>query len=244
MTGLALISGALTQLGVLAAGETLASDDAAEGLERLNDWIDSLGTERLTIYKLLRTEQVLAQGTASYTLGSGGAINIVRPVWLQDAGLILDNTAAVPEERPIKILTDDEWARLPNKTQTGIVGSVYCNFDWAAGLALVSVYPVPDSATTTLVLYTPVALTEFADLVTDYTFPPGYRRFLRTNLALELAPEYGRPLDPALVQQALESKAQIKRANLRLSELRIDRALVGYGYNGAGYDGESDEYRR
>ena len=244
MTGLALISGALTQLGVLAAGETLASADAVEGLERLNDWIDSLGTERLTIYKLLRTEKALASGTASYTLGSGGAINIVRPVWLQDAGLILDNTAAVPEERPITVLTDDTWARLPNKTQSGIAESVYCNFDYAAGLALVSVYPVPDTATTTLVLYTPVALTEFADLTTDYTFPPGYRRFLRTNLALELAPEYGRALDPALIQQAIESKAQIKRANLRLSGLRLDRALIGYGFNGAGYDGESDDYRR
>lgn len=241
MTGLALISGALTQLGVLAAGETLANADAEAALTRLNDWIDSLGTERLTIYKLLRTEKALASGTASYTFGSGGAINIVRPVWLQDAGLIEDNTAAIPQERPIKVLTDDEWARVPDKTQTGIVGSVYCNFDWSAGLALVSVYPIPNTATTTLVLYTPVALTEFANLTTDYTFPPGYRRFLRTNLAIELAPEYGRPLDPALVQQAIDAKAQIKRANHREADLRLDPAFAGSGLR---YDGATDEYRR
>lgn len=241
MTGLALISGALTQLGVLAAGETLANADAEAALTRLNDWIDSLGTERLTIYKLLRTEKALASGTASYTLGSGGAINIVRPVWLQDAGLIEDNTAAIPQERPIKVLTDDEWARVPDKTQTGIVGSVYCNFDWSAGLALVSVYPIPNTATTTLVLYTPVALTEFANLTTEYTFPPGYRRFLRTNLAIELAPEYGRPLDPALVQQAIDAKAQIKRANHREADLRLDPMYVGYPLC---YDGNTDEYRR
>lgn len=224
MTGLELISGALKQLGVLAAGETLAYEDAADGLERLNDWIDSLGTERLTIYRLLRTEKALGNGTATYTIGSGGAIDIVRPVWIERAGLIVDGY-----ERPIRVLTDDERAAIANKSLTGQAAGVYCDFAWASGLATLSVYPIPDADGTTLVLYTPQALTEFADLVTDYTFPPGYRRFLRTNLAIELAPEYGRALDPALVQQAIDSKADIKRANHRESELGIDPALVWLG---------------
>jgi len=224
VTGLSIVSGALKQLGVLAAGETLSSEDAADGLERLNDWIDSLGIERLTLYRLLRTEHALTSGTASYTIGVDGDIDMPRPIWIERAGLVVGGY-----EREIKVLSDDRRAAVANKTQAGQVEGVYCDFAWSNGLATLSVYAVPEDGESTLVLYTPEALAEFPDLTTAFTFPPGYRRFFRTNLALELAPEYGRPIDPGLLKQAIDSKADIKRANHRESELVIDRALRGHG---------------
>jgi hypothetical protein len=66
-------------------------------------------------------------------------------------------------------------------------------------------------------------------LVTPVDLLPGYARALRTNLALELAPEWGRVVDPTVERQARESLADVKRANLPYTEIGIDAALTGCG---------------
>jgi len=96
------------------------------------------------------------------------------------------------------------------------------------GLGRVYLWPIP-TGLCQLVLYTPVALQEFATLDTDYLFPPGYRRFIRTNLAQEVASEYGKTLTSDQVMAARTAKAAIKRGNVRPVESRVDPALVrGY----------------
>ena len=55
MTVSELITAALQDLRVLQVGETASANDAAYGLNRLNDWIDSLATEGLTVYSRART---------------------------------------------------------------------------------------------------------------------------------------------------------------------------------------------
>ena len=70
---------------------------------------------------------------------------------------------------------------------------------------------------------------QFPDLVTVVELAPGYARALRTNLAVELAPEFGRPPDPVIHQAAKESLADLKRANFPLVEVGIDPALTGGG---------------
>ena len=219
---------ALQLLGVIDPTETPASEDSELYLDVLNDWIDELGTQRQSIYYELRTAHTLVSGTASYTIGSGGTINIVRPLWIERAGLIIDTTASTPVEVPIRVLTDDERADVPQKTlQSNLVMGVWYDHNWSAGLARVFVYPIPNVSTTQLVLYTPQALTEFADLSTDYTFPPGYRTAILWNLANELAPFYPsvKP-DPRIAAKAADKLAWIKRGNMRLSEVYIDRAVV------------------
>ena len=75
-------------------------------------------------------------------------------------------------------------------------------------------------------LYLPTPLTEFADLSTAYTFPPGYERAIRSNLAVELAPFYGIPVSPDLRNQASSAMLRIKRANVRIREVPIDPSLT------------------
>lgn len=241
MTGLALIQDALKAIGVLGAGETAQPEDTADGLSRLNSLIDSLGTQRQTMYKVLRTTQTLTANTASYTIGSGGAISIVRPTIIERAGLIIDTTATTPVEIAISIYTDQAYARDVLKTLTSpLAGGIYYDNGWTAGLGIIYPLPIPTVSTTQLVLYTPQAVTEFADLVTDYTFPPGYQRFLRTNLALEIAPEYGRMPSPLLIEQAADAKADMKRLNHRLVEMAMPAGITGWGGVFNIYSGEND----
>lgn len=89
-----------------------------------------------------------------------------------------------------------------------------------------------------IVLYTPTALTQFADFATQYTFPPGYAKAIRYNLALELAPELGIAVPPEVMRNAALSLGDLKRANHQPLEARFDRGLVGRG----AYDILSDEW--
>lgn len=222
------ITGAMTDLGVLAAEETASNEDAADVFTVLNMMADALGVERLTMYQIVRTVKTLTASTASYTIGTGGSINIVRPTWIDRAGIVIDNTASPPTEIPITVLTDQEYARWPQKALTNTQSqAVYYDHSWSAGLGLVYPLPIPTVSTTQLVLYAPsVAVAQFADQsTTDYTFPPGYARAIRKNLALEIAPMFKAEPSPLLMKQAEESKKAIKRANVRPVTLTIDPAL-------------------
>ena len=218
----------LRLLNVIQAGEDPSAEDGEQAFDVLNRWVDWLGTQRQSIYFLARTTRTLTSGTATYTIGSGGVINIARPIWIDRAGLIIDTTAATPSEVPITVLTDDEYAAWSQKTlQSSLAGAIWYDHNWSAGLGLIYVLPIPSVSTTQLVLYTPTALTEFADQSTDYTFPPGYERAIVFNLAQELTAYYPAATPPQnLARLASTSLQDVKRANYRASRVSIDRALT------------------
>jgi hypothetical protein len=233
MTGLALISSALKTLGALASGETADPDEAADALLRLNDWIDALATQDFTIYYLLRTVVPLINGTTSYTIGTGGVINIARPTEITQAALILNNGAAAADilEIPIAVYTDQEWAAIGMKGMAGTYpGGIYFDHNWVGGLAKIYPLMVPNVNTTSLVLYTPAALAQMT-LSGNVTFPPGYARLLRYGLARELSPEFG-GWDSQKESLYLDAMGDVQRKNLRMTDLLLPPALVGRGmYN-------------
>lgn len=221
---------ALRLLGIFEATETPPAEDLAHGLIVLNDWIDSLALERLTIYTVTRTLKSLGNGTASYTVGSGGDINIARPITFAGVSVIADDTASPTTETPLPLpIHVSQYQAIPNKTTSGTPDRVYWDAGWSSSRGTLYVYPVPAVSTMDLVLYTPTALTQFADGTTSYTFPPGYARMIRTNLALELAGDFNVVPSPDVTRVAVDSKARIKAANLKLAPLGIDPLLIRHG---------------
>jgi hypothetical protein len=219
---------ALKLLGVIDPTEDPSAEDGETAFDVLNRWIDGLGTQRHTIYFLQRTAHTLVSGTASYTIGINGTINIARPLWIDHANLILDTGAATPRESPIRVLQDDEYANWPQKTfQSSYAGAIWYDHNWSSGLGRIYPLPIPNVGTTQLVIYTPTALTEFADQSTIYTFPPGYRRAIVYNLAMELSAHYPGATPPQTLPMLAEtSLANIKKGNVRPSSVVIDPALT------------------
>lgn len=231
-TARALIASSLRQLNVLATGQTLDNTAEDDALTWLNRMIGSWGAQRLTMYFLTRTVQTLTSGTASYTIGTGGTINIVRPLTIERAGLITNTGDATPTEIPLKVFTDQEYARWSQKTlQSSYPEGIWYDHNFASSLGRIYPLPIPNVSTTQAVLYTPTALTVFADLTTDYVWPLGYEEAIETNLALRLAIPMGRPVPDLLEERARSSLALIKRSNIgtRLREMSIDPTLLGAG---------------
>lgn len=229
MTAQDLIASALKRIGVLGAGETPSGQDAADGLLRLNDLIDAWATERLAIYTVTRTTWAIVSGTGSYTVGVGGTVNVARPVFI-DAVKIIDTAPNPDLEMAIGgLLTEDAYAAIAQKALTA-PQPAYAYYNPTYPLGTLTFWPVPTSTTLQGVLYAPAAVAQLAALSTTISLPPGYQRFLTSNLAVELAPEFGVQPSQSLVASAIESKADIKRANIRLVDLAIDRgAFCGRG---------------
>tara|TARA_R110002020_G_scaffold28841_2_gene91493 strand:- start:511 stop:1245 length:735 start_codon:yes stop_codon:yes gene_type:complete len=243
MTANELIGRSLKTIGVLASGETADSDSVADSLVVLNNMVDSWATNRLTIYTTTRNVLDLAASTQEYTIGTGGTFNIVRPVTITRASLILDKNAAAAEKIELPVsgpVTVQKWQEVAIKGTTSTYPTLlYYDKAWTAGLAKISVWPIPNNSNVQLVLYVPTALTEFADLTTNYTFPPGYEEALRYQLAMRLAQEFGTAVSGGLLELANESFANIKRVNASKATLGIDPSLTAHGGR---YDWRTDQY--
>lgn len=229
MTVQDVLNAALKRIGALAAGESPSAEESADAFACLNRMVDSWATERLTVYTVMRTTWTITANDGSYDVGAtAGAGNVIvaRPVYVQRITVI--DTSQNPDQE-IDLgppLTDQEYAAIPAKALTADRPSC-AYYDPTYPLATITFCPVPTSSTLQGVLYAAAPVSQFAAVATTVSLPPGYEKALVANLAIEIAPEYGRPVTVDLQRQADESKAAIKIANYRPLKMRCDEALVG-----------------
>lgn len=239
MTYQDLITASLKRLGVVGGGQTPSGEDSVDALLRLNALLDSFATERLTIPSITRTTWTIVSGTAAYTVGLGGTVNVARPVFVQDVRFI-DTTPNPDLEMGLDMLTDQAYAEIPQKALTSTYPT---NWYWnptfsGAGLGSLTFWPAPTSTTLLGVLYAPAALGQVAALTTTMLLQPGYQHFLQERLAILLAPEWGVKVPPGLQKSADDATANIKRGNIRIVE---QATTIGMALSGrSGYDINSD----
>jgi hypothetical protein len=92
-------------------------------------------------------------------------------------------------------------------------------------LGTINIYPTP--TTGTLHIRSEKQLSQLPTLDTDLEFPPGWERALVYNLAIEIASEYGQPVDQASYQIAMDALNKIKTAVARNKKMDM------YAYNGS-----------
>ena len=230
MTARDLITHAMQEIGALATSEALSDADAQASLVRMNSLLDAWQTERLTIYNLNRAVYTLVANQATYTIGPAVGADwacTIRPAYIQHVGVIY--TLSDPaSEIPVKIISDDEYAALRIKDTTSTLPRyLYYNPTFPSGT--VFLWPVPTDTTVQVALYIPIPMTAGLTLDTVLSLAPSYEEALRYNLAIRLAPIFGRTLEPVTAQLAIESKATMKRSNPRTDEMRVDPAMLGGG---------------
>lgn len=219
-----LINGSLRLINVLAEGETASANQHSDALSVLNQMIESWSLENLIIYSTTREEFTLTVSDGSYTIGSSGDFNTTRPVEIERA-MIEDQSNTPTMEYPLELITPRQWAEITTKDlSSSIPTKLY--YDPTYPLGTLNLWPVP-SVANKLVLYSKKALTEFTSINNTISLPPGYMKALRFNLAVELAPEYGKEASQTVVSIAVDSKGNIKRKNIKPIYLKTDMATTG-----------------
>jgi hypothetical protein len=99
-------------------------------------------------------------------------------------------------------------------------------YDRTFPLGNLYVYPNPSMAGQCH-LWCDQPLLDLTNANAPINLPSGYARALKTNLAVELAPEYGKQIHPALAQRARESKQMLKSLNsLQAVEAFFDQHIL------------------
>lgn len=218
-----LINGALRLIGMLAEAETPSAATSQDALAAMNQMIDSWNTERLSTFST--QDQVFSwpPGQIHRTLGPTGNFVGNRPVLLDDSTYFKDPANGI--SFGIKIVNEQQYNGIGVKTATSTypqviwVNTDYPNID-------IYVYPVP----TTVLEWHFVSVTELsqpATLVTDLSFPPGYLRAFRYNLACEIAAEFGVEPSPQVSRIAMTSKRNLKRINNPDDIMALPYSIMG-----------------
>ena len=217
---------ALQDLMVLGADQVMGESEANLALVKLNNLVDQWTSESLMLYSEVRTTWTISANDGSYTVGTGGNVNVARPVYVDYVNFI--DTSQDPDlEIPLVPLTDQAYAAIPQKALTSTLpGYFWYNLTYPT--ATLEIWPIPTSTTLQGAMYARAQVGEFSALSTSISLPPGWRRCLVANLAIELAPAFEREPSATLVKIAAQSKATLKRSNIRLVDASLDAgALIG-----------------
>ena len=221
-TALDQITGALRLIGMLAEGEVPSSDTAIDALSALNQMLDSWSVERLSVYNTQDQVFTWPSDQITQTLGPTGDFVGNRPVMLDDSTYFRDPSTGV--SFGIKIINQQQYNGIAVKTVT----STYPQVMWInmenPDISM-TIYPKPTRA----LEWHFVSVQELAQpatLATELTFPPGYLRAFKYNLAAEIAAEFG--VEPSLQVKriAMSSKRNIKRINSPDDVMSIPYAIV------------------
>lgn len=187
-----------------------SSADSAQltnGLIVLNGMIDEWNSESQTLYQE-QEETFTLTGATSYTIGSAGTFNTVRPEKIISAFYRLSNS----DYHPLVLTSKVNWDVIQGKTDAGYPNVLW--YDEAYPLGVIHLWPNPVSGT--LVLSTLKQLTEFAATSTTVALPPGYRDALTFNFAVRYSPEGG-VLTNDTRQLAARSLSAVRRNNRKLA---------------------------
>lgn len=222
-----VIKGSLRLLGVLGRGVPLSAEDAADGLEALNDMLDAWSIEELMIPSITEEDFTLVAGTAAYTIGSSQTFNTTTPIAIDEAKIVDANN----NQYDVEIVTLRDWNKINDHTVQGRPYQLY--YERPSGTGTINLYFTPDTAET-LRLFSVKPLTNFTGLSMTHVFPNEYSLALKFNLAVFMAAEHGKTPRADVVAIADETKRNIKMQNFEPELLTVDDGLLnrnGRGYN-------------
>lgn len=245
VTGLSVVTAAFEVLAIYQPGDPVDGGQAESARGFLNRMLGSWAQQSLTIPAITRSVTVLtaAKGGPSnpYTIGTGANISVARPPNQESVlGATFYLTSVTPvNEIPLDLVTDGAYASLTTKELPGTQPSLlwYNPTFTTSGWGSIQLYPVPDNALNSLVLYLKLPLAAFADLTTTYYLPDGMEDTIVSNLAKRMAGPWGAVIDQELKDQADDSLRVFKRSNLKFSDLP-NYFTQGWGW----YDIEAGNY--
>jgi len=220
-----LIKSALRGIGVIATGETPTADEMNDGFEALKFMLRAWSAKNIMI-PYITNEAITTTGAESYTWGTGGAIATARPEAIVGAYVV--------DDRIIEIVDQAKYRRKRVSGDTG--NTLYIWYSPEFPLGKVYIFPLGSE---TIYIDCLKALSDPALLTSDVAFPPEYDEAIKYNLAVRLAPEYGKSVSPEVAALALNGLTTIENRNFGSQMGSVISELVNLSY-GSRYNIDSD----
>jgi len=225
---LSIIQDAYFDAGLIGVGQTVNGEQIVMGMRKLTDLINLWQTQGLKLWLNVDTSITLIAGTATYTLGPGGTVDMTKPMRVVEAYYADANGV----RRPLTPLAWADYVRLSTVNQSGSVNSYFVNKQ--ATLLSVLFWPAPDTIAATgtghLVLQTQV--TNFINLTETMNFPLEWRIALRWGLADELATGQPQAIMDRCQQRALAYRTMLEDWDVEDAPTRFAVSQQGHGMSG------------
>jgi hypothetical protein len=232
-----IIGSAMRLCRLIESGEGPTPEEASDGLTVLNQMIDAWQIDRLMIFTELISDFPFISGQGSYSLGDGANFNMPRPPKIDYMSVVILTNPQNPLELSMEYTTKEvEWQEILLKNISTSFPQ-FCYDDGGFPNRTLNFWPVPID-TDKARIYSWQPLTQFSDLVTKYSFPPGYAEAIRYNLAVRLADEFMGMLGQTVPTLAQQSLARIKAANTEIPKLKCDDAVCDGAATGPNYRAE------
>lgn len=206
ITALDIITEAAKLIGVVFKSEALSADEAVDGLVSLNDMLDTWSNDSLTTFAYT-LENFPLTGASSYAIGASGNFNTTRPISIVDAVV---RVATI--DYPLEIITQEQYQlEISNKSISSSIPE-YLTYDNGYPLGIIKMFPIPTSGST-LYMQSNKPLSNLSALTTTIDLPPGWKKALKYNLAIDMAPEYGMEPSASIVSNAKTSLGAIRRSS-------------------------------
>lgn len=227
-----IIKAAMRKIGVLAAGEPLPADEGNDALDTFTDMVDAWSNESLLIPVVGTVQKQLIQGQVEYTIGiypeprpdplPANHIETSRPE------KILSSFIRDPQgtDYLLEVMYSKNYSEIGRKTNEARPSRFYVREGWPLNTILFDAVPYADETLHLEVLQPLSEILPTACLTDVINLPPGYRRSIIYNLAMDLADEWGKDPSRMVAVTSVESKKWLKRNNYRPLMLRMDRALT------------------
>lgn len=184
-----IITRALRGIGAIDAIETPSAEDMSAGLLALNDLMESYSIKRGALYAQTSETFALTAGDGAYSIGSAGDIATARPLRIESA-FLRDGS----NDYALEIVASrDQYNAIGDKSVGGCPSRLYYDPTFSTG----NIYfdCLPDKAYV-LHLTSWKPFTTFASPNVSVALPGYFNRYWRLCLQIDLAPEYGRQVDP------------------------------------------------
>lgn len=211
-TAQTLIKAALRAIGSIATGETPTADELEDGLEAMQLMLRNWSARGIRLY-FTTTESVSLTGAESYTWGSGGTITTARPVQIH---------GAYTSENIVEVIDEAKYRRLVVAGYSGPVAYLWYQPQYP--LAYLFPWPLDSS---TLYVHSTKELTEPSAITSTIAFPPAYDDAIKWNLAVRLAPEYGKEPSQTVMSLAASTLQAIETLNFNVPAINTPIAGLG-----------------
>lgn len=224
-----IMSQAMVDATIISPGESISAAKSTQVFNKLNDLLESWSLDKLTVYAGVLESFALINGQNEYSYGDNGDFDSVRPIKILDGCFV--RVGAVDHHVAVKPL--NVYRRIRIKEENGTPRFLSFNEDYP--LMTVFFFPTPAS-TDSVYLKVWKQLVSFSDKTTSVDLPPGYRRAITFNLALELCPAFGKTASEELIGLAGQSLRSIRKSNsIKPNPLRTDQlTAVANGVLGGG----------
>lgn len=190
MTCQTLIKSAMRKMGILASNETPPVSELEDCLEALQLMLRSWAARRLLVFASTKESFNLVSGQASYTWGTGGTITTTRPH--QILGAFVRDSQNI--DHLVDIISEGQYRGYSNKTATARPEVLF--FHPLYPLAYIYLKPTPQDIETMWVdsMKPFTETSSFDDIASILSFPPNYEEPIIYNLAVRIAPEFGKTI--------------------------------------------------